>query len=255
MKSSRNFSTVTVIAMIASLSLTTSRTVSAHCDTMDGPVIKAARRALDMGNVNLALIWVQPGDEAAIQTAFEKARAARKAGESEKEIAEQGFFETFVRIHREGEGAPYTGIKPAGTPIDPGVRAADHSLESGSVAEVQKLLVDSLQSGLDHSFQAAQRLRGYSPDDVVAGRNYVKAYVAYTHFVEGIHQAIKGPVHQHEVGEHHADHGAISSTDHGTHSSHGGHIGHLPWILVIIMGLGLVGETLFLVIRRGRHAV
>ena len=29
-----------------------------HCDSMDGPVVKAAKRALDLGNVNLILPYV-----------------------------------------------------------------------------------------------------------------------------------------------------------------------------------------------------
>ena len=31
----------------------------AHCDTLAGPVVGAARKALDSGNVNLILVWVQ----------------------------------------------------------------------------------------------------------------------------------------------------------------------------------------------------
>jgi hypothetical protein len=33
--------------------------VFSHCDTLNGPVIADARKALDTGNVNLVLIWVQ----------------------------------------------------------------------------------------------------------------------------------------------------------------------------------------------------
>jgi hypothetical protein len=33
------------------------------CDGMDGPVVKAAKRALETGNVNLVLICVQKQDE------------------------------------------------------------------------------------------------------------------------------------------------------------------------------------------------
>ena len=41
----------------------------AHCDGMDGPVVKAAQRAIATGNVNLVLIWVQPEGETTIRTA------------------------------------------------------------------------------------------------------------------------------------------------------------------------------------------
>src|SRR6187402_881198 len=75
----------------------------AHCDGMDGPVVKAAQKALDDGNVNLVLIWVQKNDEAEIKNAFEKALAVRKLNNEAKELADLYFFETLVRIHRAGE--------------------------------------------------------------------------------------------------------------------------------------------------------
>ena len=43
----------------------------AHCDGLDGPVVMAARKALETGNVNLVLIWVQKASEPEIRTAFE----------------------------------------------------------------------------------------------------------------------------------------------------------------------------------------
>jgi len=83
---------------------------SAHCDSLDGPVVKAARQALDTGNVNRVLIWVKHTDEAQIKDAFRKASTVRQLNSSAKELADNYFFETLVRVHRSGEGAPYTGI-------------------------------------------------------------------------------------------------------------------------------------------------
>lgn len=80
-------------------------TTFAHCDTLDGPVVAAARKALDSGNVNLILVWVQKKDEGEIRNMFQKAVAVRKAGGQAKELADMYFFETLVRIHRAGEGA------------------------------------------------------------------------------------------------------------------------------------------------------
>ncbi|HZP93930.1 MAG TPA: DUF6448 family protein [Burkholderiales bacterium] len=35
-----------------------------HCDTLDGSLVKLARKALEIGNVNLVLPWVPAQDEA-----------------------------------------------------------------------------------------------------------------------------------------------------------------------------------------------
>ena len=104
----------------------------AHCDTLDGPVVSAARKALDSGNANLALVWVRKADEAEIRTAFQKARAVRKAGGEARDLADTYFFETLVRVHRAGEGAAYTGLKPAGKP-EPSVAAADQAIATGKL--------------------------------------------------------------------------------------------------------------------------
>ena len=38
------------------------QTVAAHCDGLDGPVVKAAQKALESGKVSGVLIWVQKND-------------------------------------------------------------------------------------------------------------------------------------------------------------------------------------------------
>jgi hypothetical protein len=111
--------------------------VEAHCDTMDGPVVKAAQAALEKGNVTPVLKWVKPPQEADVRAAFQKTLAVRGLGREARDLADQYFFETLVRLHREGEGAPYTGLKPAGA-VEPVVAAADKALEAGSVEELTR---------------------------------------------------------------------------------------------------------------------
>ena len=108
---------------------------SAHCDGLDGPVVQAAQKALETGNVNLVLIWVQKPDEAEIKRAFDHAQAVRKLSAEARELADRYFFETLVRIHRAGEGAPFTGLKPAGRDLGPAIPAADNALRDGTPME------------------------------------------------------------------------------------------------------------------------
>jgi hypothetical protein len=104
--------------VIALLGLTPARAF-AHCDGLDGPVVKAAQRALETRNPALALIWVQEKDEREIQNAFDQALAVRELSPQAKALADRFFFETLVRVHRAGEGAPFTGLKPAGRDLGP----------------------------------------------------------------------------------------------------------------------------------------
>ena len=168
--------------------LTWSSAASAHCDTLDGPVVSAARRALDSGNVSLVLVWVQEKDEAEIRKAFQKTRTVRKAGGEAKELADLYFFETLVRVHRAGEGAAYTGLKPAGM-VEPAVAAADKAIETGKLQPLGRLVVDRMEKGLHGHFNAVMAKKKYAPDDVGAGREYSSAYVEFVHYAERLYEA------------------------------------------------------------------
>lgn len=163
----------------------------AHCDGLDGPVVKAARQALDTGNVNLVLIWVQRNDEAAIKNAFQQTVNIRKLSPAAKEFADMYFFETLVRVHRAGEGAPYTGIKPAGRDLGPAIPVGDKALETGSAEPIVKLLTDAVQKGLREQFKVVMSKKNFAKDNIEAGRESIEAYVEYIHYVERIYEATK----------------------------------------------------------------
>lgn len=171
--------------------------VFAHCDGMDGPVVTAARKALESGNVNLVLIWVQKADEGDLTKAFERTLAVRKLNPEAKELADTYFFETLVRVHRAGEGALYTGLKPAGRDLGPAIPAADKALQEGSVDPLVKLLTEAVQHGVNEYFAAANAKKAFDKNDVEAGRKYVQAYVPFLHYVERIYEATKAPAHGH----------------------------------------------------------
>ncbi len=178
-------------AVLAAALLAAPAMARAHCDTRDGPVVKTARAALETGKVAPVLAWVKAGDEPEVKAAFEKARAARKLGPAAKAVADTWVLETLVRVHRAGEGAPYTGLKPAGLDLGPAVPAADQAVDQGSVQEVEKLLVDTVRTGLRERFHRLHQQRKPG-DDVAAGRAWVEAYVPYVHYVEGVYQAAAG---------------------------------------------------------------
>jgi hypothetical protein len=177
---------------------------------MNGPVVTAAEKALETGNVNLVLIWVQKNDEAVIKDAFTKTLAVRKNSPEAKKLADMYFFETLVRIHRAGEGVAYTGLKSAETEVEPGIEAADKALEKGSAEELLKYLTEAVHHGIHEQFTNAMAKKNYKKDDIAAGREYVKAYVEFIHYVERLYQAAKQPAeghyHESESGANHDVH-------------------------------------------------
>jgi hypothetical protein len=179
----------------------------AHCDTLSGPVVMDARKALEKKDVTPVLKWVKQDDEAAIKEAFAKTLKVREQGPEAKEVADQWFFETLVRIHRAGEGAPFTGLKPAGTDLGPAVAGADKALETGSVDGLVKLVTDDVAKGIRERFNHALEKKKAKDKNVEAGREYVEAYVEFVHYVERLDQDATGAAH----------HGAEASEAGGSH--------------------------------------
>ena len=189
-----------IAAAIVLLATTWAASASAHCDTLDGPVVTLARQALEKGDVNIVLPWVAADKEAEIRKAFDLAVAVRGKGAKEKELADMYFFETLVRVHRDGEGAPYTGLKPAGLDMGPAIPAADKALESGNPEALLKLLNAKVQEGVHKYFMEAKEKKAHAGESVEAGRAYVNAYVPYLHFVERLHADATTPI-AHGAGE------------------------------------------------------
>lgn len=176
----------------------------AHCDTMNGPVIPEAKAALEKGDVTPILKWVKKDNEAEIKTAFEKTLAVRSKGPEAKALADQYFLETLIRLHRAGEGAPYTGLKDE--PVEAIVAMTDKALADGSADELISEISSHMATAIKEKFATAVEAQKHKDESVEAGREFVEAYVTYTHYVEGIHTAIlsAGGHHHEDAGEHDA---------------------------------------------------
>jgi hypothetical protein len=169
----------------------------AHCDTMDGPVVKEARAALEKGDVTPVLKWVRKEDEAEIREMFSKTLAVRSKGPEARDLADMYFFETLVRLHRAGEGAPYMGLKPAGTDLGPAVSGADKALETGSADILVKMLTGEAAKGIQERLNHALEAKKHAGESVDSGRKFVEAYVEFVHYVERLDLDAKGQAAHH----------------------------------------------------------
>jgi hypothetical protein len=193
-----------VVPILAAGLLFGSQGAQAHCDSVDGPVAKAALAALETGNVNLALPYAPATAEGKIKAAFAQSLKVRGLGPEAKALADRAFIETTVRLHRAGEGAAYTGLKPAGIDHGPAIPAAERAVETISLAPVKALLVEELEHGLHarlahvQEVQKEGRKEPKTTKDVPAARKRVSAELEFVTYVEGLRQAIHGsPGHEH----------------------------------------------------------
>jgi len=205
------------ISAIAVLLLAAPHNAAAHCDTLDGPVIQDARKAIDAKDITPLLKWVKLKDERAVRAAFDKVLAGKT---KHSEAAEHKFFETLVKIHRAGEGAPFTGLKPAGS-VEPAVAEADKALASGSSDGLVKLITDDVATGIKKRYEHAADAYKHKEESVALGREFVEAYVALTHYVERLHQDATAKEGSHGK---HGKHGEEGKHDkHNEHKKHDKH--------------------------------
>jgi hypothetical protein len=119
----------------------------------------------------------------------------RTAGPEATELADTYFFETLVRLHRAGEGEPYTGIKPPGTAVEPALEAADAALENDSVDELARAVANDAVREIRERFEHVREKRRIAAESTASGREYVAAYVEFIHYVEQLHAAARGGEH------------------------------------------------------------
>ncbi|UFS71438.1 DUF6448 family protein [Geomonas sp. RF6] len=201
MRSKRVNATVAAISLI--ITLMAYSLAAAHCDTLDGPVVQDARRALAAGDVTPVLKWVPATEEKSVQGAFKRALAAR--GTKGAQAEERRFFEAVVGIHRAAEGAAFTGLKPAGE-VEPVIALADKALAEGKPDEVISAVNAAVKAGIVRRYQRVAEAQKHKDESVQKGREYVAAYVDYTHYIEHLqHTAERLGGHEEGGAEHDGD--------------------------------------------------
>lgn len=161
----------------------------AHCDSYDGPVIQDALKALESGQVELVFKWISAEQEGEVARVFEKALQYKKDAEVYP-LLEKHFLETLVRLHREGEGAPYTGLKPAGTTAQI-ITLTDTAMLEKDLPGLLSKLNTHIEKVVKEKYDKLVRLYEVKDESPEKGRAFVAAYVDYTHTVEAIHAPLE----------------------------------------------------------------
>jgi hypothetical protein len=161
-----------------------------HCDTRDGPVVRAAQKALKTGNINHVLIWISRESEKELKEIFGRTLKARKTGPDAQEVADDWFFENTIRLHRAGEGAPYTGMKPAGLSEGPVVPLAEKAIETGDPGETIAFIQKTIGEDLTHRFHHVMEKRTFETNDVATGREFIGAFIGWVAYSHNLYMSV-----------------------------------------------------------------
>lgn len=175
-----------------------------HCDALDGPVVTAARAALAESDIARVLPYVPEDGEAEIRDAFDRTAKVAAICRPARDLVERWFFETVVRVHRAGEGAPFTGLKPAGLDVGPAIPAAVRALETGSADALVELLCRELREQVEQRLHQALIAKADAEDGVAAARSYVQAMLGLQVWANAVHQQLTADPHAHFAEHQHA---------------------------------------------------
>ncbi|MTH45797.1 DUF6448 family protein [Intestinirhabdus alba] len=200
MKKQKKIRTTLCASIMLLAGMAVSTTAFAHCDSLDGPVLTEAKSALQARDVTPLLKWVPENREDAVRKAFDEAMSQQGGSQTSQEKARQHLFTTLVRIHREAEGASFTGVKPADH-IPAVVQEADAALSANSVDSLVAKVTANVEHAIREKFAKAQHSKQLANQSVKQGREYVNDYIHYVHFVEKVNGLAAGKssdtAHQH----------------------------------------------------------
>lgn len=144
--------------------------------------------------------WIPQKAEHEIIEAFNKTLIARNQGKEAMEVADYWLYETVVRVHREGEGASYTGLKPAGLDWGPVVPRAEEAITKGNPKEVIDFINHTLKEELEVRFSRVMAKKNFDTNNVTAAREYVQAELGFVLFSHGLYAVITGKGEHDESG-------------------------------------------------------
>jgi hypothetical protein len=160
-------------------------------------VVTAASAALDAGDVDLVLPYVHEECEDEVRRAFARVLPVREHGGPGAAVAEQWFHETVVRLHRAGEGAPFTGLKPADTDVGPVLPLAEEAVATGATDRVHAFLSAELDRRLRDHLAEVARTAAARDGTVAKARAHVEAVLGFEVHCHHLHQAITARHHGH----------------------------------------------------------
>ena len=164
--------------------------IFAHCDSYDGPVIKDALKALENNEPGLLMKWINAEHEKEINDLFTKTMKYRSGDKEIYSLIEKHFLETLVRVHREGEGEPYTGLKPAGTTKQI-IQLTDIALAEDDFEGFLIKYNGHVNKVLKEKYDKVAKLKKVKDQSPQKGREFVAAYVDYTHTIERMHDILE----------------------------------------------------------------
>jgi len=158
-----------------------------HCDRNDGPVTRAAKRALETGNAQHILIWIQEDSENTVKNLLEKACCERTTRNDAHNNTVDWYFGTVSRLHSAYHGTHNLNISTK-TPEEKAIiLLVERACESGNFEDLSPVIPDDCTGEMRQYFDDVMKMRNFDKKNSAAGRVYVSAVVNFITFVYHLH--------------------------------------------------------------------
>jgi hypothetical protein len=158
-------------------------------DEMQGPVVKAAKMALETGNVNYILIWLPEESENTLKNLLEKTCCTRSSRMNMKNRAYDWYFEMVNRFFNIGRPRDNLTIRGglAEKPLDLKV---DKAIESGNFEEIRDIIPVTHEADAKQRFLHVMNMRNYPVNNIAEGRAYVSAFFDFNRYMHDLYSGI-----------------------------------------------------------------
>jgi hypothetical protein len=152
----------------------------------DGPVISAAKRALETGNAHYILIWIPEESENTVKNLLEKAYCERYTQKNAYNHIVDWYFETINHLHSVHYG-PYNLTISTKAPEEKTIIfLVERTCESGNFEEITTVIQDTPSGEMRQRFNDVMKKRNYGVENIAAGRVYVSAFTDFIAFVNNL---------------------------------------------------------------------
>ena len=159
-------------------------------DEMQEPVEKAAKMALETGNVNYILIWLPEESENTLKNLLEKTRCVRSSRMNMQNQVYDWYFATVNRFFNANRYPDYLTTQFGGLAEKPLVLKVDKAIESGDFEEIRDIIPVTHEADAKQRFQHIMDMRNYPVNNIAAGRAYVSAFFDFNRYVHDLSSGI-----------------------------------------------------------------
>jgi hypothetical protein len=158
----------------------------------NGPVIRAAKMAMETGNASYILIWLPKEAENTLKNLLERTYCENRTRKNTQNHSIDWYFKSVNRLHSRYGWPDYPGMKFKETDEETIALMVERAFESGNFEEINSIIPLNHSGDARERFHKVMMKRNYSVDDIAAGRVYVSAFIAFIVYLHNLSSGSPG---------------------------------------------------------------